>query len=161
MGQHDHAVRLGERLRDAGALEMLQMDRDRHGFLAVRAVGDDRRDAGEPVFACQGQVFLAGEPLPAVQHAGLHEMTRRAPLRDEIDDPVVQVRFQVRSVALLPEMDLQRYVGREVAPGALQQSFEEADGGPGETGVSGGGIERDEENVGHGVGQQEKSGFEG
>ena len=149
MRQHDHAVRFGQRLRDARAPEMLQVDRDGNRFLAVRTVGDDRRDARESVFLRQRQVFFAGETLPAVQHAGLHEMRCAALCLNEVDDTVVRFRFQVGAVALFAEMHFQRHVGRQFGSGAFQQCTEKADRRLREAGRPRGGIERDEENVGH------------
>ena len=76
-------------------------------------------------------------------------MTRAALCPDEVDDPVVCLGFEVRAVALLAEMHLQRHVGGQLAAGTFQQGPEEADGGLRETGCPRGGIERDEENIGH------------
>ena len=148
--QHDHPVRFGQRLCNARALEVFEVDRNGHRFLAVRAVGDDRRDARKTVFLCQREVLLAGEALAAVQHAGLHEMACAALRPDEVDDAVVHLGFQVGAVALLTEMDFQGYVGGQFGSGPLQQSLKETDCGLRKTGCPRGGIERDEENVGHG-----------
>ena len=147
--QHDHTVRLGKRPGDARALEVLEADGDRHRFLAVRAVGDDRRDTREAVFFRQCEVFFTGEPFAAVQYAGLHKMARAALRLDVVDDAVVHFGLQVGAVALLSEMDLQRYIGGQFGAGAFEQSSKETYRGLRKAGRPRGGIERDEENVGH------------